>query len=198
MKIGSANFFVSNTDYKKCPKASLPEYAFIGRSNVGKSSLINALCNNNNLAKISGKPGKTQLINHFIIDNSWYLVDLPGIGYAKVSKSKRIEFKRMIENYLINRRNLMCLFMLIDSRHKIQKIDEDFMRWLAIEEIPFVIVFTKKDKLNQNALNQNIKQYKQHLLNTWNKLPDIFITSAEKKEGLEEIKKFISNLNSQF
>ena len=198
MKIGSANFFVSNTDYKKCPKASLPEYAFIGRSNVGKSSLINALCNNNNLAKISGKPGKTQLINHFIIDNSWYLVDLPGIGYAKVSKSKRIEFKRMIENYLINRRNLMCLFMLIDSRHKIQKIDEDFMRWLAIEEIPFVIVFTKKDKLNQNALNQNIKQYKEHLLNTWNKLPDIFITSAEKKEGLEEIKKFISNLNSQF
>ena len=198
MKIGSANFFVSNTDYKKCPNASLPEYAFIGRSNVGKSSLINALCNNNNLAKISGKPGKTQLINHFIIDNSWYLVDLPGIGYAKVSKSKRIEFKRMIENYLINRRNLMCLFMLIDSRHKIQKIDEDFMRWLAIEEIPFVIVFTKKDKLNQNALNQNIKQYKEHLLNTWNKLPDIFITSAEKKEGLEEIKKFISNLNSQF
>lgn len=198
MKIGSANFLVSNTEYKKCPKASFPEYAFIGRSNVGKSSLINALCNNNNLAKISGKPGKTQLINHFIIDNSWYLVDLPGIGYAKVSKSKRIEFKRMIENYLINRRNLMCLFMLIDSRHKIQKIDEDFMQWLSIEEIPFVIVFTKKDKLNQNTLNQNIKQYKEHLLNTWNTLPDIFITSAEKKEGLEEIKKFISNLNSQF
>ena len=198
MKIGSANFFVSNTDYKKCPKASLPEYAFIGRSNVGKSSLINALCNNNNLAKTSGKPGKTQLINHFIIDNSWYLVDLPGIGYAKVSKSKRLEFKKMIENYLINRRNLMCLFMLIDSRHRIQKIDEDFMQWLAIEEIPFVIVFTKKDKLNQNVLNQNIKQYKEYLLNTWNKLPDIFITSAEKKDGLEEIKKFISNLNSQF
>ena len=146
MKIKTAEFIISNTDYKKCPAPKIPEYAFIGRSNVGKSSLINALANNKNLAKTSGKPGKTQLINHFLINKKWYLVDLPGYGFAKTSKTKRIRFHEMIIQYLINRSNLMCLFVLIDSRHNPQKIDKEFMQWLSQKRIPFTMIFTKTDK----------------------------------------------------
>ena len=198
MKIKNAQFVISNTNYKLCPKENMPEYAFIGRSNVGKSSLINALVNNKNLAKTSGKPGKTQLINHFIINNNWYLVDLPGFGYAKISKEKRKEFETMISNYLLNRKNLVCLFVLIDSRHKPQSIDQEFMQWLAKKEIPFVFVFTKSDKLGKNILQKNIDFYKSEMLKEWEELPDLFITSSEQKKGTEEIKDFIKKLNLSF
>lgn len=198
MKIKTAEFVISNTDYKICPVPQMPEYAFIGRSNVGKSSLINALVNQKNLAKISGRPGKTQLINHFIINKEWYLVDLPGFGFAKISKSKRAKFHDMISDYLMNRNNLMCLFVLIDSRHKPQSIDQEFMQWLAEKEIPFVMVFTKTDKLGKIALTKNIGAYKVEMLKSWEKLPEIFITSAEKKTGTKEITTFIENLNCQF
>ncbi len=198
MKIKNAQFVISNTNYKLCPKENMPEYAFIGRSNVGKSSLINALVNNKNLAKTSGKPGKTQLINHFIINNNWYLVDLPGFGYAKISKEKRKEFETMISNYLLNRKNLVCLFVLIDSRHKPQSIDQEFMQWLAKKEIPFAIVFTKSDKLGKNILQKNIDFYKSEMLKEWEELPNLFITSSEQKKGTEEIKDFIEKLNLSF
>ena len=198
MKIKTAEFVISNTDYKICPIPKMAEYAFIGRSNVGKSSLINALVNKKNLAKISGRPGKTQLINHFIINKEWYLVDLPGFGFAKISKSKRAEFHDMISEYLMNRNNLMCLFVLIDSRHKPQPIDQEFMQWLAEKEIPFVMVFTKTDKLGKNALVKNIDAYKVEMLRSWQELPQIFITSAEKKTGTKEIIAFIESLNPQF
>jgi GTP-binding protein len=198
MKIKTAEFVISNTDYKMCPAPKMAEYAFIGRSNVGKSSLINALVNQKNLAKISGRPGKTQLINHFIINKEWYLVDLPGFGFAKISKSKRAEFHDMISEYLINRNNLMCLFVLIDSRHKPQSIDQEFMQWLAEKGIPFVMVFTKTDKLGKIALAKNIGAYKIEILKSWEELPQIFITSAEKKTGTKEITAFIENLNPQF
>tara|TARA_Y100001934_G_C12139363_1_gene671773 strand:+ start:259 stop:870 length:612 start_codon:yes stop_codon:yes gene_type:complete len=198
MKIKNAQFVISNTNYKLCPKENMPEYAFIGRSNVGKSSLINALVNNKNLAKTSGKPGKTQLINHFIINNNWYLVDLPGFGYAKISKERRKEFETMISNYLLHRKNLVCLFVLIDSRHKPQSIDQKFMQWLAKKEIPFVIVFTKSDKLGKNILQKNIDFYKSEMLKEWEELPELFITSSEQKKGTEEIKDFIEKLNLSF
>ena len=198
MKIKTAKFVISNTDYKMCPAPKMAEYAFIGRSNVGKSSLINALVNQKNLAKISGRPGKTQLINHFIIDKEWYLVDLPGFGFAKISKSKRAEFHDMISEYLMNRNNLMCLFVLIDSRHKPQSIDQEFMQWLAEKEIPFVMVFTKTDKLGKISLTKNIGTYKVEMLKSWEELPQIFITSAEKKTGTKEITTFIESLNPQF
>lgn len=198
MKINTAKFVVSNTDYRICPAPKIPEYAFIGRSNVGKSSLINALVNQKYLAKTSGKPGKTQLINHFIINNDWYLVDLPGYGFAKISKAKRAEFHDMISNYLLNRTNLMCLFVLIDCRHKPQAIDQEFMQWLAEKGIPFVIVFTKVDKLGKTALAKNISQYKEEMLKTWESLPQTFITSAEKKSGTQEIANFISSINPEF
>jgi GTP-binding protein len=198
MKIKTAEFVISNTDYKMCPVPKIAEYAFIGRSNVGKSSLINALINKKNLAKISGRPGKTQLINHFIIDKEWYLVDLPGFGFAKISKSKRAEFHDMISEYLMNRNNLMCLFVLIDSRHKPQPIDQEFMQWLAEKGIPFVMVFTKTDKLGKIALAKNIDAYKVEMLKSWQELPQIFITSAEKKTGTKEIIAFIESLNPQF
>ena len=198
MKIKTAEFVISNTDYKMCPAPKMAEYAFIGRSNVGKSSLINALVNQKNLAKISGRPGKTQLINHFIINKEWYLVDLPGFGFAKISKSKRAEFHDMISEYLMNRNNLMCLFVLIDSRHKPQPIDQEFMQWLAEEGIPFVMVFTKTDKLGKIALAKNIDAYKVEMLKSWQELPQIFITSAEKKTGTKEIIAFIESLNPQF
>jgi len=198
MKIKTAEFVISNTDYKICPIPKMAEYAFIGRSNVGKSSLINALVNQKNLAKISGRPGKTQLINHFIINKEWYLVDLPGFGFAKISKSKRAEFHDMISEYLMNRNNLMCLFVLIDSRHKPQPIDQEFMQWLAEKGIPFVMVFTKTDKLGKIALAKNIDAYKVEMLKSWQELPQIFITSAEKKTGTKEIIAFIESLNPQF
>jgi len=198
MKIKTAEFVISNTDYKICPVPKMAEYAFIGRSNVGKSSLINALVNKKNLAKISGRPGKTQLINHFIINKEWYLVDLPGFGFAKISKSKRAEFHDMISEYLMNRNNLMCLFVLIDSRHKPQSIDQEFMQWLSEKRIPFAMVFTKTDKLGKIVLAKNIGTYKVEMLKVWEELPQIFITSAEQKTGTKEICDFIEQLNPQF
>jgi GTP-binding protein len=195
MKIKTADFIISNTDYRNCPLPSMAEYAFIGRSNVGKSSLINALVNRKNLAKISGKPGKTQLINHFKINNEWYLVDLPGYGFAKISKSKRAEFHDMINDYLLNRKNLTCLFVLIDSRHKPQTIDQDFLQWLSEKEIPFVMVFTKSDKLGVSALSRNIDSYKSEMMKEWEEIPKTFITSAEKKNGLIDLLDYIEYLN---
>ena len=198
MKIKTAEFVISNTDYTICPAPKMAEYAFIGRSNVGKSSLINATVNQRNLAKTSGKPGKTQLINHFIINKEWYLVDLPGFGYAKISKTKRAEFHDMISEYLLNRTSLMCLFVLIDIRHKPQDIDKEFMQWLSEKGIPFVMVFTKVDKLGKVVLAKNIGAYKAEMLKAWGELPQIFITSAEKKTGTKEICDFIEQLNPQF
>jgi GTP-binding protein len=198
MKIKTAEFVISNTNYKICPAPKMPEYAFIGRSNVGKSSLINALVNHKNLAKISGRPGKTQLINHFLINKAWYLVDLPGYGFAKTSKAKRAEFHDMISDYLLNRTNLMCLFVLIDSRHNPQEIDQEFIQWLSEKEIPFVMVFTKGDKLGKTVLARNIESYKLEMLKQWEELPEIFITSAEKKTGLVEITTYIKHLNPKF
>ena len=198
MIVKQASFVISNTDYKKCPEDEKAEYAFIGRSNVGKSSLINALTNNKSLAKTSGKPGKTQLINHFLINKEWYMVDLPGYGYAKTSKSNRAIFHKMISDYLINRKNLISLFVLIDSRHELQDIDSDFMQWLAENEIPFSIIFTKTDKLSKTKLSKNIKAFKQNMLVNWSELPNMFSTSAIKKEGLKEVLIYINKLNLEF
>lgn len=193
--IKKAEFVISNTDYRLCPKENLPEYAFIGRSNVGKSSLINALVNNKKLAKISSTPGKTQLINHFIINDQWFLVDLPGYGYAKTSKTQRALFHEMISNYLLNRSSLVALFVLIDSRHKLQNIDNEFMIFLAESQIPFVIVFTKTDKLGKNILKKNTDNFRKEMLKSWEEIPKIFLTSSETKEGVIEITKYIAKLN---
>ena len=198
MKIKSAEFVISNTDYKLCPKETHPEYAFIGRSNVGKSSLINALVNRKNLAKTSGKPGKTQLINHFKINDSWFLVDLPGYGYASTSKTNREMFKEMINKYLLNRKNLICLFVLLDIRHNPQSIDLEFMEKIGQEKIPFVMVFTKSDKISQTQISKNIKLYKTEMLKQWEYLPDMFITSSENQNGISEILKFIKEYNEEF
>lgn len=198
MEIKSAQFVISNTDIAKCPTPSLPEYAFIGRSNVGKSSLINMLVNRKDMAKTSGKPGKTQLINHFIVNENWYLVDLPGYGYAQVSKEKREKWERFISEYILKRENLMCLFVLVDSRLSPQKVDLEFMDWLGENNIPFVMVFTKTDKLSKPKTEKNISNYKEEMGNSWDELPQCFYTSAEKKEGRKELLDFISEANRLF
>jgi GTP-binding protein len=196
MLIKSAKFLISATDYKKCPKQPLPEYAFIGRSNVGKSSLINMLTNHSHLAKTSGKPGKTQTINHFLINENWYLVDLPGYGYAKTSKTKKVELGTIIETYLKYRENLTCVFVLIDIRHEALYNDLQFMEWLGENEIPFIIIFTKADKLSPNQIHTAVEKYKNTLLETWEELPQYFITSSETKQGREEVLNFIEQTNT--
>lgn len=198
MKIKSATFVMSNTDYKKCPQVDIPEYAFIGRSNVGKSSLINYLTNIKGLAKASDKPGKTQLINHFIINETeapWYLVDLPGYGFAHVSKSKKQEWNKFLTEYILKRKNLLCLFVLVDSRLEPQEIDMQFMEWLANNEIPFVMVFTKTDKLTPAQLKKNISAYNKVMLGTWEELPKQFQTSSTADKGKQEILHFIKETN---
>ena len=195
MEIKTAEFIISNTEWQKCPDTNLPEYAFIGRSNVGKSSLINMLTNRHGLAKTSSKPGKTLLINHFLIDKTWYLVDLPGYGYATASKTMREKLKRIIESYILFRAQLTNLFVLIDCRHEPQKIDLEFMQWLGESGIPFSIVFTKKDKLSNAKFIENIEKYKIKLSETWEELPPIFYTSAEKKTGKEELLGYINDVN---
>ena len=195
MKINTAEFLISNTDIKKCPERDIPEYAFIGRSNVGKSSLINMLTNHSKLAKTSSTPGKTQLVNHFIINDEWYLVDLPGYGYAKVSKKMRAEFGKINKSYLKKREQLTCLFVLLDSRHKPQKSDLEFMEFLGTEGIPFVMVFTKADKISSSEMNINQIAYKKDMLKTWESLPQIFITSATSKHGKDSILDFIEETN---
>ena len=197
MKIDTSTFVISNTDWKKCPTENRLEYAFIGRSNVGKSSLINMLTNHKNLAKTSGKPGKTQLINHFLINKHWFLVDLPGYGYAKVAKSVRKGFGKIISDYIENRRNLINLFVLIDVRHEPQKIDLEFMEYLGEAGIPFSVVFTKADKLNDYKLSQSIIHYKSELANLWETLPKFFVSSAETKIGKDDIIDSIQSLNEE-
>lgn len=189
-----AKFEKSSADLSQCPAASIPEFVFIGRSNVGKSSLINMLCNIKGLAKTSGTPGKTQLINHFLIDESWYLVDLPGYGYARTSKVNRAGFKKMIYDYLEKRENLINVFVLVDCRHDPQKIDIEFMEWLATKNIPFSIIFTKLDKLTSTKLNKSLMKYSRVLLEKWETLPPIFRSSAESKTGKEEITHYIQQL----
>lgn len=196
MKIKSAQFVISNTDVTKCPKEQLPEYAFIGRSNVGKSSLINMLTNHKKLAKISGKPGKTQLINHFLINDNWFLVDLPGYGYAKVSKTKRQSFQIFIKDYFLQRKQLVCSFVLVDSRLEPQKIDLDFMQFLGENQIPFCIVFTKADKKGKTNLQQNLTNYKNKILETWESLPTYFVTSSETGSGKADVLDFIEQVNT--
>ena len=199
MDIKSAQFVISNTDLEKCPKGSLPEYAFIGRSNVGKSSLINSLCNKKNLAKTSSRPGKTQLINHFLINEKWHLVDLPGYGYARVSKSQKKVFQSFITSYFEKRKQLINAFLLIDIRHEPQPIDLKFMEWLGENQIPFSIVFTKADKLKPKAQDRNIAHYKQEMLaSAWEELPPIFVTSSLHRKGGEEILKYIDLLNTEY
>ena len=198
MEITKASFICSNTEWEKCPKPNLPEYAFIGRSNVGKSSLINCITKRNKLAKTSGKPGKTQLINHFIVNENFYFADLPGYGYAKVSKKLRTEFQKFTLKYLENRTNLICLFTLIDLRISPQKIDIEFMEYCALKQIPFVICFTKADKLKKIEIKNNLEKYKSHLEEKWEFFPEHFITSAVKKNGVNEILDFIKKYNSDF
>lgn len=198
MLIKSAEFVISATDLKKCPKPNFPEYAFVGRSNVGKSSLINTLTGRRKLAKISGAPGKTQLINHFLINKKWYLTDLPGYGYAKASKKDKAKWKKMTENYILNRINLLCLFVLIDSRLEPQKPDMEFMGWLGKNQIPFAMVFTKTDKLSKNELDKQFATYKEHMLKTWEELPQNFLSSAKTGFGKNEILDFIEETNKIF
>lgn len=198
MKIKSSEFVVSNSEVAKCPNSKLPEYAFIGRSNVGKSSLINMLTARKSLAKTSGRPGKTQLINHFLINKDWHLVDLPGYGYARVSKSIKKTFQKFITQYFEHREQMLCAFVLIDSRHNPQPIDLEFMQWLGEHGIPFCIIFTKADKLKPNALIRNVESYKEKMMEIWVQMPEYFITSAESDLGREEVLNFIEDINNKF
>lgn len=195
MNIKSAEFVISNSDYRKCPQDGKPEYAFIGRSNVGKSSLINMLTNRKGLAMTSSTPGKTMLINHFLINDEWYLVDLPGYGYARRGKEGRDKLRKIIEDYVLEREAMTSLFVLIDSRHEAQKIDLEFMEWLGENGVPFSIVFTKTDKLGSGRLQLNINVYTEKLLETWEELPPLFITSSEKGQGREELLAYIDSIN---
>lgn len=196
MVIKTAEFVISNTDFRKCPDTGLPEYAFIGRSNVGKSSLINMLTGRSGLAKTSQTPGKTMLINHFIINKSWYIVDLPGYGYAQRGKKAQEQLREIIESYILGRTEMTNLFLLIDSRHAPQKIDLEFMDWLGENEVPFSIVFTKLDKLGVNAGKLKIEEYKKVLLEHWEELPPLFATSSEDGRGREELLDYIEQINA--
>ena len=198
MLVKSESFVISNTEVSKCPQSKLPEYAFIGRSNVGKSSLINALCNKKSLAKTSSRPGKTQLINHFLINENWHLVDLPGFGYALVSKTQKNVFQKFVTNYFKERTQLISAFLLIDIRHEPQPIDLRFMEWLGENQIPFSIVFTKADKLKPKALERQVNEYSEKLLESWEALPPLFLTSSTNRSGVEELLEYIDSLNIEF
>ncbi len=198
MKINFAEFTISSTDVNKCPASDKPEYAFIGRSNVGKSSLINMLTGRKKLAKISSTPGKTMLINHFIINKEWYLVDLPGYGFAKRSKSERQKWEKMIEKYILNRTNMLTLFLLIDVRIPPQQIDLDFMEWLAVSHIPFAIVFTKADKLKANQVSSNIIKYNNTLSEKWEEIPPTIVTSSSTDMGKDDLLSYIEKTNKVF
>ena len=195
MKVAHAKFVVSNTKVDQCPKSKIPEYAFIGRSNVGKSSLINMLCNQKKLAKTSSKPGKTQLINHFLINKKWYLVDLPGYGYARASKTEKKTFQKFIVDYFIKRKELVSAFLLIDIRHTPQQIDLDFLRWLGENLIPFSIIFTKADKIKEKDIEIKVTKYLDALMKDWKPLPKYFITSSEKRLGSEPLLNYIHEIN---
>lgn len=196
MKINTAEFIVSNSDVKKCPNEPIPEYAFIGRSNVGKSSLINMLTNNKNLAKTSSRPGKTQLINHFKINSNWFLVDLPGYGYAKVSKSTKSTFQKFITEYFEKREQLVSAFVLVDIRHEAQKIDLEFINYLGESGVPFGIIFTKADKISKGSVQKHIAAYKKALLaNGWEEIPPYFVTSSEDGTGKDEVLNYIDQIN---
>ncbi len=195
MKIKSAVFEISNSNYRKCPDTSLPEYAFIGRSNVGKSSLINMLTSKRSLAKTSQTPGKTLLINHFKINDEWYIVDLPGYGYAKRGKDAREQLQRIIEGYILGREQMTCLFVLIDCRHEPQKIDLEFIEWLGENGVPFAIVFTKLDKEGKKAGPEKVEAYKRHLLKTWEELPPVFMTSSVDARGRDDLLSYIEEIN---
>ena len=196
MVIKSAEFVISNSRVEKCPTTGLPEYAFIGRSNVGKSSLINMLTARKGLAMTSQKPGKTQLINHFIINDAWYLVDLPGYGYARLGKDSRDSLRRIIEDYVLERKELVLLFVLLDCRHDPQKIDLEFIQWLGEEGVPFALVFTKADKLSKGRLAANVEAYKAKLHEEWEELPPIFVTSSEERMGRDELLGYIEEINT--
>ena len=195
--IKQARFVVSNTEVRKCPPPDRPEYAFIGRSNVGKSSLINMLVGQKNLAKVSERPGKTQLINHFMIDESWYLVDLPGYGYARVSLSAKEKFQKIISRYILERENLYCLFVLIDIRHEPQRIDTEFISWLGENQVPFAIIFTKADKIGKPMIARNVSAYQQELKKLWEELPPMLVSSSLHGTGREEILSFILNVHQR-
>jgi GTP-binding protein len=195
MNVAHADFVMSNAEVAKCPKSHLPEYAFIGRSNVGKSSLINMLCNRKGLAKTSSRPGKTQLINHFLINKKWYLVDLPGYGYARVSKTQKKVFQKFVTDYFLKRTELISAFLLIDIRHEPQPVDLDFFKWLGEHQIPFSIVFTKADKIKPGTIEKNINNYFDELKKDWEELPPYFVTSASKGNGKEELLGYIQEIN---
>jgi len=194
--IKTAEFIISNTDYRSCPNDGKPEYAFIGRSNVGKSSLINMLANRKGLAMTSSTPGKTMLINHFLINGEWYLVDLPGYGYARRGMESREKIRNIIEDYILEREAMANLFVLVDSRHEPQNIDLEFMEWLGENGVPFSIVFTKTDKLGSGRLKMSINAYKEKLKETWEELPPLFVTSSEKGQGREELLEYIEKINN--